>query len=76
MIIYFSLFNLTMQHDDKNEDEYWEKKLPDEYQRYVKMADIPLNYTTKKELYLLFCHGFLAYHHGHLVMLYIFFVWF
>nr|GEV72842.1 hypothetical protein [Tanacetum cinerariifolium] len=50
----------TSDHDETNEDEYWEKKWPDEYQRYIEMSDIPLNYTTKKELYLLFRHGFLA----------------
>ncbi|GKE67672.1 hypothetical protein Tco_1521833 [Tanacetum coccineum] len=55
--------DLTMQHDDKNEedkDKYWEKKLPHDYAHLIKMSDIPLNYTTKKELYLLFSHGFLA----------------
>ncbi|GKA34888.1 serine-threonine/tyrosine-protein kinase catalytic domain-containing protein [Tanacetum coccineum] len=56
--------NVALAHElDENEediDEYWEKKLPDEYQRYIKMSDIPMNYITKKELYLLFCHGFLA----------------
>ncbi|GJT42143.1 serine-threonine/tyrosine-protein kinase catalytic domain-containing protein [Tanacetum coccineum] len=48
------------EEDIDDDDEYWEKKLSDEYERYTEMSDIPLNYTTKKELYLLFCHGFLA----------------
>ncbi|GJS15331.1 serine-threonine/tyrosine-protein kinase catalytic domain-containing protein [Tanacetum coccineum] len=56
--------HVALAHElDENEediDEYWEKKLPDAYQRYIKMSDIPMNYITKKELYLLFCHGFLA----------------
>ncbi|GKF84790.1 hypothetical protein Tco_0249688 [Tanacetum coccineum] len=46
--------------DDDDDDEYWEKKLPDEYQRYIKMSDKPLDYTTKKELYLSLCQGFLG----------------
>ncbi|GJZ42162.1 hypothetical protein Tco_0589048 [Tanacetum coccineum] len=50
----------TSDHDDKNEEEYWEKKLPHDYPHLIKMSDIPLKYTTKKELYLLFSHGFLA----------------
>ncbi|GJZ42685.1 serine-threonine/tyrosine-protein kinase catalytic domain-containing protein [Tanacetum coccineum] len=41
-------------------DEYWEKKLPDEYQRYIEMSDMPLDYTTKKDLYLSLCQGFLG----------------
>ncbi|GKE06689.1 serine-threonine/tyrosine-protein kinase catalytic domain-containing protein [Tanacetum coccineum] len=41
-------------------DEYWEKKLPPDYPHLIEMSDIPLNYTSKKELYLLFCRGFLA----------------
>ncbi|GJY42760.1 hypothetical protein Tco_0430973, partial [Tanacetum coccineum] len=48
------------EEDIDDDDGYWEKKLSDEYERYTEMSDIPLNYTTKKELYLLFCHGFLA----------------
>ncbi|GJW75154.1 serine-threonine/tyrosine-protein kinase catalytic domain-containing protein [Tanacetum coccineum] len=50
-----------VEHElEENDVEYWEKKLPDEYQRYIEMSDIPLKYTNKKELYLLFSHGFLA----------------
>nr|GEW90977.1 serine-threonine/tyrosine-protein kinase catalytic domain-containing protein [Tanacetum cinerariifolium] len=57
-------FHVALAYDlEENEEyinEYWEKKLPDEYERYIAMSDIPLNYTTKKELYLIFRHGFLA----------------
>nr|GFC15320.1 hypothetical protein [Tanacetum cinerariifolium] len=49
----------TNDHD-KNEDEYWEKKLPHNYPHLIKMSNIPLKYTTKKELYHLFRQGFLA----------------
>ncbi|GJV04225.1 hypothetical protein Tco_1337794 [Tanacetum coccineum] len=55
-----------VEHELEENDEYWVKKLPDEYQRYIEMSDVPLNYTTKKELYLLFCRGFLA-NNGHLI---------
>ncbi|GKB37612.1 serine-threonine/tyrosine-protein kinase catalytic domain-containing protein, partial [Tanacetum coccineum] len=46
--------------DDDDDDEYWEKRLPDEYQRYIEMSDKPFDYTTKKELYLSLCQGFLG----------------
>ncbi|PWA86399.1 protein kinase-like domain, Phloem protein 2-like protein [Artemisia annua] len=46
--------------DDIDGGEYWEKKLPENYQRYIWMSDKPLDYTTKKELYQIFCDGFLA----------------
>ncbi|GKG39264.1 hypothetical protein Tco_0463409, partial [Tanacetum coccineum] len=46
--------------DVDDDDEYWEKKLPENYQRYIEMSDKPLDYATKKELYLIFCHIFLA----------------
>ncbi|GJT39608.1 serine-threonine/tyrosine-protein kinase catalytic domain-containing protein [Tanacetum coccineum] len=49
-----------MHEHEKIEDGYWEKKLPHHYQYLTKMSDIPLKYTTKKELYLLFRRGFLA----------------
>nr|GFC48576.1 protein kinase-like domain, phloem protein 2-like protein [Tanacetum cinerariifolium] len=55
---------LTQQEKDEeyidDDDEYWEKRLPHNYPRLTEMSDIPLNYTTKKELYLLFRRGFLA----------------
>ncbi|GKF33872.1 hypothetical protein Tco_0107072, partial [Tanacetum coccineum] len=59
----------TRDHDKNDEDidEYWEKKLPHDYPQLLEMPDIPLNYTTKKELYQLFCRGFLA-NNGQLVM--------
>ncbi|GKF36002.1 hypothetical protein Tco_0112760, partial [Tanacetum coccineum] len=46
--------------ENEDTDEYWEKKLPHDYPHLIEMSDIPLNYTTKKEIYLLFRHGFLA----------------
>ncbi|GJU19320.1 serine-threonine/tyrosine-protein kinase catalytic domain-containing protein [Tanacetum coccineum] len=49
-----------LEHEHKELDELWGKKLPHDYPRLIEMSDIPLNYTTKKELYLLFRHGFLA----------------
>ncbi|GJZ89198.1 serine-threonine/tyrosine-protein kinase catalytic domain-containing protein [Tanacetum coccineum] len=55
--------NVHVAHElEENEDtdEYWEKKLPHDYPHLIEMSDIPLNYTTKKEIYLLFRHGFLA----------------
>ncbi|GJR01543.1 serine-threonine/tyrosine-protein kinase catalytic domain-containing protein [Tanacetum coccineum] len=60
-----SIIGTTYLHDDhdkneENTDEYWEKKLPHNYPHLIEMSDIPLNYTTKKELYFLFRHGFLA----------------
>ncbi|GKD31266.1 serine-threonine/tyrosine-protein kinase catalytic domain-containing protein [Tanacetum coccineum] len=58
-----SLLDDDDDDDDDNDDdidEYWEKKLPQNYQRYIEMSDKPLDYATKKELYLIFCHGFLA----------------
>ncbi|GJY39085.1 serine-threonine/tyrosine-protein kinase catalytic domain-containing protein [Tanacetum coccineum] len=51
---------LNVHHDKMKEDEYWEKKLPPDYPHLIEMSDIPLNYTSKKELYLLFRRGFLA----------------
>ncbi|XP_071690266.1 uncharacterized protein [Rutidosis leptorrhynchoides] len=48
---------------DNDDEEYWEEKLPDEYQSFVNLSDKPLKYTTKKELYLRLCEGFLG-HHG------------
>ncbi|GJW19535.1 serine-threonine/tyrosine-protein kinase catalytic domain-containing protein [Tanacetum coccineum] len=54
------LQEINDHEENKDDDEYWEKKLPDDYQRHIEMSDKPLDYTTKKELYLLFCHGFLA----------------
>ncbi|KAJ9558116.1 hypothetical protein OSB04_012730 [Centaurea solstitialis] len=44
-----------------DEDAYWEKKLPNDYQHYVYMSNNYLHYTTKKKLYFLFCAGFLGY---------------
>ncbi|KAJ9535757.1 hypothetical protein OSB04_un001095 [Centaurea solstitialis] len=52
---------------DINEDAYWEKKLPNDYQHYVYMSNHYLHYTTKKELYVLLCAGFLGYN-GKLVI--------
>ncbi|GJW75155.1 serine-threonine/tyrosine-protein kinase catalytic domain-containing protein [Tanacetum coccineum] len=53
--------NVQVEHElEENDVEYWEKKLPDKYDRYTDMSDIPLNTTSKKELYLLFCRGFLS----------------
>ncbi|GKE57300.1 hypothetical protein Tco_1496485, partial [Tanacetum coccineum] len=51
---------LEKNEEDIDDDEYWEKKLPDEYQRYIEMSDMPLDYTTKKDLYLSLCQGFLG----------------
>ncbi|GJZ35237.1 serine-threonine/tyrosine-protein kinase catalytic domain-containing protein [Tanacetum coccineum] len=45
---------------NEDDDEYWKKKLPHNYQYLINMSDIPLYYITKKELYILFCRGFLA----------------
>nr|GEU56507.1 protein kinase-like domain, phloem protein 2-like protein [Tanacetum cinerariifolium] len=53
-------FKSLPDEDDMDDDEYWEKKLPENYQRYIEMSDKPLDYTTKKELYRIFCQGFLA----------------
>ncbi|PWA73463.1 protein kinase-like domain, Phloem protein 2-like protein [Artemisia annua] len=53
-------FKSVSNEDDIDDDGYWEKKLPESYQRYIEMSDKPLDYTTKKELYHIFCHGFLA----------------
>ena len=67
---------MTMQHEEnKDDDEYWDKKFPDDYQRYIEMSVEPLDYTIKKELYLLFYHGFLANNdNGQLVIHSIFFL--
>nr|GEZ23234.1 protein kinase-like domain, phloem protein 2-like protein [Tanacetum cinerariifolium] len=45
-------------HDD--DDEYWENKLPNNYQRLIQSSDKPLHYTNKKDLYLRLCEGFLG----------------
>ncbi|KAI7743940.1 hypothetical protein M8C21_008049, partial [Ambrosia artemisiifolia] len=42
------------------DDEYWKKKLPNHYQRYIQRSDEPLHYANKKELYLCLCEGFLC----------------
>lgn len=58
----FESLSMTNKVDmDNDDEEYWEKKLPDNYQRLVEMSDKPLDYTTKKELYLRFCEGFLGH---------------
>ncbi|GKC58592.1 serine-threonine/tyrosine-protein kinase catalytic domain-containing protein [Tanacetum coccineum] len=49
-----------LEENGEDTDENWEKRLPHDYPHLIEMSDIPLNYTTKKELYLLFRHGFLA----------------
>ncbi|KAI3793172.1 hypothetical protein L1987_35787 [Smallanthus sonchifolius] len=46
--------------DDINDDEYWKKKLPNRYQRYIQRSDKPLHYTNKKQLYLRLCEGILC----------------
>nr|GFC02037.1 serine-threonine/tyrosine-protein kinase catalytic domain-containing protein [Tanacetum cinerariifolium] len=38
--------------DDDDDDEYWENKLPNDYQRLIQSSDKPLHYTNKKDLYL------------------------
>ena len=53
-------FKSLSNEDDIHDDEYWEKKLPKNYEHYINMSDKPLDYTTKKELYQIFCRGFLA----------------
>ncbi|GJY09275.1 serine-threonine/tyrosine-protein kinase catalytic domain-containing protein [Tanacetum coccineum] len=58
-VVHDGSYPVASDHD-KNEEKYWEEKLPYDYPRLIEMSDIPLNYTTKKELYLLFRHGFLA----------------
>ncbi|KAK9074974.1 hypothetical protein SSX86_003293 [Deinandra increscens subsp. villosa] len=42
------------------DDEYWMKKLPNRYQRYIQRSDKPLHYNNKKELYFCLCKGFLC----------------
>ncbi|KAJ9537576.1 hypothetical protein OSB04_030309 [Centaurea solstitialis] len=37
----------------------WEQKLPDDYKQIIKHSKRSLEWTTKKELYHLFCQGFL-----------------
>ncbi|KAL8200149.1 hypothetical protein R6Q57_011488 [Mikania cordata] len=46
--------------DDIIDNEYWKKKLPNRYQRYIQRSDKPLHYANKKELYLRLCDGFLC----------------
>lgn len=58
---------------DIDGDEYWEKKLPVDYERYTNISDKPLNYTTKKELYLCLCEGFLGYESQMVILFFIFF---
>nr|XP_043637156.1 uncharacterized protein LOC122608128 isoform X2 [Erigeron canadensis] len=53
-------YNGDIDTDVDTNDMYWEKKLPDDYQRYIEISDKPLDYTTTKELYLRFCEGFLC----------------
>ncbi|GKF14650.1 hypothetical protein Tco_0056112, partial [Tanacetum coccineum] len=57
-ILWRKSLNVDVPKDD--DDEYWKKKLPHNYQYLINMSDIPLYYITKKELYILFCRGFLA----------------
>ncbi|GJW15071.1 serine-threonine/tyrosine-protein kinase catalytic domain-containing protein [Tanacetum coccineum] len=52
--------NVHLEENEEDIDENWEKRLPHGYPHLIEMSDIPLNYTTKKELYFLFRHGFLA----------------
>nr|XP_043637033.1 uncharacterized protein LOC122608017 isoform X2 [Erigeron canadensis] len=47
--------------EEKEDDVYWEKKLPKNYHQYIEISDKHLHYTSKKDLYLLLCAGFLAY---------------
>ncbi|KAL8265846.1 hypothetical protein R6Q59_003190 [Mikania micrantha] len=46
--------------DDIIDNEFWKKKLPNRYQRYIQRSDKPLHYANKKELYLRLCDGFLC----------------
>lgn len=48
--------------EDADEDLYWKKKLPNNYQEYIQILDEPLLTSNEKELYLLFFGGFLACH--------------
>nr|XP_043629167.1 uncharacterized protein LOC122600506 isoform X2 [Erigeron canadensis] len=52
---------LISDENDKDDDLYWEKKLPNNYSQYIEISNKDLHYTSKKELYLLLCKGFLAY---------------
>nr|GEW24759.1 protein kinase-like domain, phloem protein 2-like protein [Tanacetum cinerariifolium] len=56
----FESLTITDEEDKDNNDAYWEKKLPNDYHGCIDMLRKPLHYTTKKDLYLLFCHGFLG----------------
>nr|GFA15100.1 hypothetical protein [Tanacetum cinerariifolium] len=56
----FECLTITDEEDKDNDDAYWEKKLPNDYHRCIDMLRKPLHYTTKKDLCLLFCHGFLG----------------
>ncbi|KAI3692367.1 hypothetical protein L6452_32181 [Arctium lappa] len=40
-------------------DVYWEQKLPNDYKQIIKRSKDTTKWTTKKELYHLFCKGFL-----------------
>ncbi|GKC60539.1 kinase-like domain, phloem protein 2-like protein [Tanacetum coccineum] len=65
--IKWKMEELSMQHekneediDDDDDDEYWENKLPNDYQRLIQRSDKPLHYTNKKDLYMRLCEGFLG----------------
>ncbi|PWA91030.1 Phloem protein 2-like protein [Artemisia annua] len=40
-------------------DEYWEQKLPDDYEDIIKRSEYDVHWTTKKELYSILCTGLL-----------------
>lgn len=50
--------------EDVDEDVFWEKKLPNDYQDYILISDRDLCFNSKKEFYYLFCAGFLCYNGG------------
>lgn len=47
-------------YDKDDDDEYWENKLPNDYQRLIQRSGKPLHYTNKKDLYFRLCEGFLG----------------
>ncbi|GKD30696.1 kinase-like domain, phloem protein 2-like protein [Tanacetum coccineum] len=44
---------------DSDSDTYWGQKLPDDYEEILKMSKHSVEGKTKKELYSMFCQGFL-----------------
>nr|GEX69691.1 protein kinase-like domain, phloem protein 2-like protein [Tanacetum cinerariifolium] len=50
---------LEDSNSDSDSDTYWEQKIPNDYEEILKLSKDRVRWTTKKELYSIFCRGLL-----------------